>query len=205
MQAHCSPCCPGSWVIRSFGPSGSLVRSLGRVAELADAQDSGSCVRKDVGVQVPPRPPTERYSKPPSMSGNLGCNSSIKVLIVRSLAAALIVARTFDVSSGGSGFNFLSLQHSSSPLQTPRRSPTQTTISVRARHQPARARTHDRATGVFSNSAWEGLLARSWALGRRSTHRLLSTIAILRVDQLQPDVDLVQPILEDWFSHRPSG
>jgi len=25
---------------------------------LADAQDSGSCVRKDVGVQVPPRPPT---------------------------------------------------------------------------------------------------------------------------------------------------
>src|SRR3974377_1936120 len=30
---------------------------LGRVAELADAQDSGSCVRKDVGVQVPPRPP----------------------------------------------------------------------------------------------------------------------------------------------------
>src|SRR5438105_1232045 len=29
---------------------------LGRVAELADAQDSGSCGRKDVGVQVPPRP-----------------------------------------------------------------------------------------------------------------------------------------------------
>ncbi len=29
--------------------------SLGRVAELADAQDSGSCVRKDVRVQVPPR------------------------------------------------------------------------------------------------------------------------------------------------------
>jgi hypothetical protein len=26
------------------------------VAELADAQDSGSCVRKDMGVQVPPRP-----------------------------------------------------------------------------------------------------------------------------------------------------
>ena len=25
---------------------------------MADAQDSGSCVRKDVGVQVPPRPPT---------------------------------------------------------------------------------------------------------------------------------------------------
>jgi hypothetical protein len=38
------------------GSSGSLCRSLGRVAELADAQDSGSCVRKDVGVQVPPRP-----------------------------------------------------------------------------------------------------------------------------------------------------
>src|SRR5579864_4722551 len=44
-------------------PSGSLSRpSLGRVAELADAQDSGSCVRKDVGVQVPPRPPTEACS-----------------------------------------------------------------------------------------------------------------------------------------------
>ena len=28
----------------------------GRVAELADAQASGACVRKDVGVQVPPRP-----------------------------------------------------------------------------------------------------------------------------------------------------
>ena len=37
--------------------SGSVAGSLGRVAELADAQDSGSCVRKDVGVQVPPRPP----------------------------------------------------------------------------------------------------------------------------------------------------
>ena len=30
---------------------------LARVAELADAQDSGSCVRKDVRVQVPPRAP----------------------------------------------------------------------------------------------------------------------------------------------------
>ena len=29
------------------------------MAELADAQDSGSCVRKDVGVQVPPRPPCD--------------------------------------------------------------------------------------------------------------------------------------------------
>src|ERR671935_2830171 len=29
----------------------------GRVAELAGAQASGACVRKDVGVQVPPRPP----------------------------------------------------------------------------------------------------------------------------------------------------
>ncbi len=43
--------------IPEAGSSGSLYRSLGRVAELADAQDSGSCVRKDVGVQVPPRPP----------------------------------------------------------------------------------------------------------------------------------------------------
>src|ERR1019366_881260 len=31
----------------------------GRVAELADAQASGACIRKDVGVQVPPRPPAE--------------------------------------------------------------------------------------------------------------------------------------------------
>ena len=31
-------------------------RISGRVAELADAQDSGSCDRKIVGVQVPPRP-----------------------------------------------------------------------------------------------------------------------------------------------------
>src|SRR3954468_23790581 len=35
--------------------SGSVRLSRARVAELADAQDSGSCVRKDVGVQVPPR------------------------------------------------------------------------------------------------------------------------------------------------------
>ncbi len=28
----------------------------GRVAKLADAQASGACIRKDVGVQVPPRP-----------------------------------------------------------------------------------------------------------------------------------------------------
>ena len=35
---------------------GSRVTSpLARVAELADAQDSGSCARKGVGVQVPPR------------------------------------------------------------------------------------------------------------------------------------------------------
>src|SRR5579862_1925115 len=39
--------------------------SLGRVAELADAQDSGSCVRKDVRVQVPPRPPIP----PPGRAG----------------------------------------------------------------------------------------------------------------------------------------
>ena len=30
----------------------------GEWRNLADAQDSGSCVRKDVGVQVPPRPPS---------------------------------------------------------------------------------------------------------------------------------------------------
>src|SRR5436309_11251165 len=51
---------------RLFGQGdggGRLVRchfpTTGRVAELADAQASGACVRKDVGVQVPPRPPTD--------------------------------------------------------------------------------------------------------------------------------------------------
>ena len=34
-----------------------LSSPLGRVAELADALASGASVRKDVGVQVPPRPP----------------------------------------------------------------------------------------------------------------------------------------------------
>jgi hypothetical protein len=33
------------------------------VAELADAQASGACVRKDVGVQVPPRPQTDRPTR----------------------------------------------------------------------------------------------------------------------------------------------
>ena len=44
------------WRDSARGPLTSM--APGRVAELADAQDSGSCVRKDVGVQVPPRPPT---------------------------------------------------------------------------------------------------------------------------------------------------
>ena len=34
-----------------------MLQGLGRVAKLADAQASGACIRKDVGVQVPPRPP----------------------------------------------------------------------------------------------------------------------------------------------------
>ena len=51
---------------------------LGRVAELADALDSGSSVRKDVGVQVPPRPPlsgsspTDPVFKYPLCSSRLG-------------------------------------------------------------------------------------------------------------------------------------
>src|SRR5438309_9572578 len=36
----------------------------GRVAELADAQDSGSCPGNRVGVQLPPRPPTD-LARPP--------------------------------------------------------------------------------------------------------------------------------------------
>src|SRR5918996_5555026 len=44
---------------------GTLARSPdGRVAELADAQASGACVRKDVGVQVPPRPPLRCLGTP---------------------------------------------------------------------------------------------------------------------------------------------
>ena len=42
---------------------------LARVAELADAQDSGSCVRKDVRVQVPPRAP-------------VGCSAAQKLRLV---------------------------------------------------------------------------------------------------------------------------
>src|SRR4029077_8413315 len=38
--------------------------------ELADAQDSGSCVRKDVRVQVPPRPPTDRPTTHPPTSSS---------------------------------------------------------------------------------------------------------------------------------------
>src|SRR3954453_4392213 len=47
-------------MLRAVGakqPCARVLGLLGRVAELVDAQDSGSCVRKDVGVQVPPRPP----------------------------------------------------------------------------------------------------------------------------------------------------
>src|SRR3954453_13046619 len=47
-------------MLRAVGakqPCARVLGLLGRVAELADAQDSGSCVRKDVGVQLPPRPP----------------------------------------------------------------------------------------------------------------------------------------------------
>ena len=33
---------------------GAFIRASG---EMADAQASGACIRKDVGVQVPPRPP----------------------------------------------------------------------------------------------------------------------------------------------------
>gem|GEM_PF-7043352 len=35
---------------------GAFIRASG---EMADAQASGACIRKDVGVQVPPRPPKQ--------------------------------------------------------------------------------------------------------------------------------------------------
>src|SRR4051812_14922096 len=45
----------------------TLCTPLGRVAELADAQASGACVRKDVGVQVPPRPRSARGDPTPDL------------------------------------------------------------------------------------------------------------------------------------------
>ena len=43
----------------SSRPALPFATPLGRVAELADALASGASVRKDVGVQVPPRPPLD--------------------------------------------------------------------------------------------------------------------------------------------------
>ena len=40
-----------------------------RVAELADAQASGACVLRDVGVQVPPRAQQETSSQPRHLVG----------------------------------------------------------------------------------------------------------------------------------------
>src|SRR5437868_10445051 len=48
----------------SAPPGEALLASellLGRVAELADAQDSGSCPGNRVGVQLPPRPLQEPW------------------------------------------------------------------------------------------------------------------------------------------------
>ena len=47
-------CATGRLAPRCTGHAGA---PFGRVAELADAQDSGSCPLRGVGVQVPPRPP----------------------------------------------------------------------------------------------------------------------------------------------------
>src|SRR6202167_6515808 len=44
---------------KTFLVSRLMLQGLGRVAKLADAQASGACIRKDVGVQVPPRPPCD--------------------------------------------------------------------------------------------------------------------------------------------------
>lgn|GEM_PF-3111778 len=47
----------------AFRVSGCSEReSLARVAELADAHGSGPCAREGVGVQVPPRAPTQRLA-----------------------------------------------------------------------------------------------------------------------------------------------
>lgn len=55
----------------------SRVRSpLARVAELADAQDSGSCARKGVGVQVPPRALHSGISPKTRPENRHGCESS---------------------------------------------------------------------------------------------------------------------------------
>jgi hypothetical protein len=76
-------------------PATTVVRSPGRVAELADAQDSGSCVRKDVGVQVPPRPPRGLDKTDPVSSTKLGMKVEGKSKIV---SQALWVPRTSSVT-----------------------------------------------------------------------------------------------------------
>ena len=54
---------PGFGLFGVRGRSASVTGALARVAELADAQDSGSCVRKDVRVQVPPRAQRRRWRR----------------------------------------------------------------------------------------------------------------------------------------------
>ncbi len=59
--------------------AGTITRSHARVAELADAEDSGSCARKGVGVQVPPRAPKrlQRISQAHlAQDGSHGCGES---------------------------------------------------------------------------------------------------------------------------------
>ncbi len=62
---------------RNTGLDGTISPRTGRVAELADAQDSGSCDRKIVGVQVPPRPlPTPRRGRSSSCAHHQSCNQA---------------------------------------------------------------------------------------------------------------------------------
>src|SRR5690606_20557123 len=69
------------------GTHGATVRfpRPGRVAELADAQDSGSCDRKIVGVQVPPRPPgvLPDFEAVPEVVVTLDCNHFATISVRR--------------------------------------------------------------------------------------------------------------------------
>src|SRR5580704_16103868 len=54
------------WLWRPGADSRYIGGTTAGVAELADAQDLGSCGRKAVGVQIPPSAPTIRFEGSPS-------------------------------------------------------------------------------------------------------------------------------------------
>ena len=70
-------------LVRAAATGGGALESsapLGRVAELADALASGASVRKDVGVQVPPRPPPHPGPSPRDMGHDGGVQARTSAL-----------------------------------------------------------------------------------------------------------------------------